>query len=82
MKDSIMDEIKWRESELPLWESDRFLERYKAVVRMNLRRRFLSGMIVYGPLLLLPRRIGDPVLNFLHKIVESSRCLKSGLFLR
>ena len=56
------------DAELPLWESGRMVQRLRAYFTMPLKRMFLSGMLVYGPLLLLPRWLGDPVLNLIHRI--------------
>lgn len=73
---SDLDYKKWKQqftyelsmwnNELTLWESDSFAFRWNGYLRMGFRRRFLSGMLIYGPLLLLPRRIGDSILNFAH----------------
>ena len=60
---------KW-DDELLLWESDSFLMRWRGYWSMKMKRRFLSGMVVYGPLLLLPRWIGNPLLNLVHKIMR------------
>lgn len=63
------EDLRIREAELPLWESDSFSERVKAYFSMPFKRRFLTGMLLYGPILLLPRSIGDYVLNFIHHII-------------
>lgn len=63
-------ELKMWDEELLLWESDSFSMRWRGYWSMKMKRRFLSGMVVYGPLLLLPRWIGGPLLNLAHKIVK------------
>ena len=72
----LLRELKWRADELPLWESESFRDRFGAFLKLGLRRRFLSGMVVYAPLLLLPHRVGDPILNCVHGLLEKFRGLR------
>lgn len=82
IKNELENDLYHRIRELPLWEGDLFEERWKAYLSIGSRRRFLSGMIIYGPILLLPHTLGDPMLNLIHKALILIRRLSFKLFRR
>lgn len=82
IKKELENDVYSRIRELPLWEADLFGERWMAYLSLGFQRRFFSGMLIYGPILLLPHTLGDPMLNLIHKTLILIRRLSFKLFRR
>lgn len=69
MRTEIERDLKADRVILALWKSERFPERWNAYRRLDSKKRFSPAMLLYGPLLLLPHGVGDPLLELMHRLV-------------